>query len=339
MMFKTFLKNIIPTSIKTYIVKHMSVKLNKDRLIKSFKYDYEQYNKYSENPLNLSKDNLIGLITRQYHIIEKGLTMPSPRLGFGKANIKDLIKNCSEFKRKYEKGNDQVSHAIKVVFEYLAYHEQEKFTISSDLINEIENLKNLYPEFEQTQQFSFTKEQFFKHVGADFYNFSFSRHSVRNFSKTEVPLEKIEEALEIAQNAPSACNRQTWRVCVFSDKKIISNILDLQGGSRGFGNLANKLILITSDVSYYAGPNERNSAFVDGGIYSMNLLYALHYKEVACCILNCSFASDKDIQMRKITGVKESEVFISIIICGIPPNKFKVALSMRSDYKLKRFFK
>ena len=135
----------------------------------------------------------------------------------------------------------------------------------------------------------------------------------------------------MAKNAPSACNRQSWRTYVFTNKKLIEEILLTQGGNRGFGHLANKLIVISGNVSVFGGSHERNQVFIDGGIYAMNVLYALHFNEIAACILNCSFDIEYDQKLRKLCGIKDSEVFITMIACGLPVDSFKVALSPRKD--------
>jgi hypothetical protein len=50
--------------------------------------------------------------------------------------------------------------------------------------------------------------------------------------------------------------------------------LKLQGGIRGFGHLTNKLIVITSDTAVFL--MMKDQAFIDGGMYAMNVLYGLH---------------------------------------------------------------
>ena len=106
-------------------------------------------------------------------------------------------------------------------------------------------------------------------------------------------------------------------IYVFVNKKQIVKILEIQGGNRGFGHLTNKLIIIAAELGGFSGLSERNQAFVDGGIYAMNTLYALHYNQVAACIMNCSTSPEKDKQLRSLCKIKESEVFIAMVACGI----------------------
>jgi len=93
--------------------------------------------------------------------------------------------------------------------------------------------------------------------------------------------------------------------------------------------LTNKLIIVASELGVFTGQEERNQAYIDGGIYLMNLVYSLHYNKIGACILNCSNSIEKDIELRKLSMIKESEVFIAMVACGIPPETFKIATSTR----------
>jgi hypothetical protein len=77
--------------------------------------------------------------------------------------------------------------------------------------------------------------------------------------------------------------------------------------------------------------NERNQAFIDGGMYAMNLLYALHCNMVAACILNCSFDPGKENHIKSIAKIKDSEVLIAMIACGDPPEGFQLTMSPRNS--------
>lgn len=157
-----------------------------------------------------------------------------------------------------------------------------------------------------------------------------SRHSLRNFVGT-IDLNDIKKAISIAQNAPSACNRQPSRAHIINDHSICEQILEVQTGNRGFGLLADKLIVLTSDLNVFLGPRERNDVYVNGGIYAMNLLYALHHCKIGACALNWCSTPEQDMQLRKIISIRPSETVILIIACGNVPANFKIARSPRND--------
>ena len=328
-MIKNKIKSILPSS---FIVFLRNQKRRRD-VMKSYKYDAKRYYRYSATKGFSDETKLTGEIIKNYHVVEKGLTMPDSRLGFGQNKVLLLCNDCKMYYSRYNKLEKQIAHAISVLLEYKKFNEQGNYKLSKEVenaLNDIEELARLN-RVNKCAQTSITKENYFKDAHSAFDKFSKSRKSVRNYTSENIPMEKLSDVVKLALNTPSACNRQTSRVYIYDNKKEIADILNIQNGSRGFGHLANKLLVITAELGVFANAFERNQAYIDGGIFAMNLLYSLHFHEIAACILNCSSDYKKDIALRNICKVKDSEVLIAMIVCGIPPEEFSIALSQRYD--------
>lgn len=292
--------------------------------------DMNRYLKHSRTLGSDTRDKIIGAIVLQYHVIEKGLTMPEPKLGFGQERIILLCRDCLKYIDENGYDDAQVNHAIGVVLEYEEFHRGNDFILDEKVTDLITQLRNSNKgKIEKTKQIRTTKTEYFKHINSPFPEFSDSRASVRNYMRKELPLIRIQKALEIARNTPSACNRQSWRTHIFMDKQMIARLLEAQGGNRGFGHLTDKLIVVTGEIGVFCYTNERYQVYIDGGMYAMNLLYALHSNEIAACIMNCSFDYEKELYIKKSGNIKESEVLIAMIACGIPPEEFMIAASPR----------
>lgn len=327
-------KKLLPEVLFDFLVQKRSKFRNKRSLKAIYRYDYKRYKTYSDALLGSdTAQKLIGKIIREYHVVEKGLTMPESRLGFGYDLLKTLSKDCVEYIDKYGSDEPQLLHALGVITEYETFHKERNFQLDKDVQLAIDSVKYKKINAPVCQQRTATKVAFFKDTESSFPVFAHSRASVRNYTAGPIPMERIIKALEIAQTTPSQCNRQCWRTYVYTNKAKMNEILLTQGGNRGFGHLSDKLIVITSELGVFNNNGERNGAFIDGGMYAMNLLYALHYEKIAACILNCSNRIEKDLELRKLCGIKESEVFIAMISCGIPPEEFKIAASKRYDVK------
>lgn len=298
----------------------------------SFLDYFIKYSKYSSISNYSNKEKLEGRIIADYHVIEKGLTMPKPRLGFGQERVNKLIDSCLSYIKTYDQTNVQLKHAISVLLEYKEFHVNRNHKLPIELLNRIDSISldsNINsPSFQKEFK---SKEIYFSKINSDFQEFSNSRLSVRNFSKISVSEQSLDNAVKLAINAPSSCNRQTTRVHIVRDKKEIEQILSIQGGNRGFGHLVDKLILLTSDLSFWHGVYEKSAPYVDGGIFAMNLLYSLHYNKIAACPLNCNLSPKKDRLIRKIIAIPKSEVFVVMISCGVPQDNFKVPYSKRNN--------
>jgi nitroreductase len=295
-------------------------------------YDLVKYHKYSDSQSFKKNTEILGNIIKHYHVIEKGLTMPDTRLGFGQIKLIQLINECIIYYNRFGKNDSQFSHALNVIKEYENFHYKNDFKLNNETIEKINQLFILIPNVETSTQIEMKKSEYFSYTNASQYDlFSSSRHSIRNYSDEDISIEKIKNSLELAKKSPSACNRQGWRTHVYKDKNKINEILQIQGGNSGFGHLSNTLIIVTVELGVFAHSIERNQAFVDGGIYTMNLLYALHFNQIATCTLNCATNPKKDRKLHEICDISKSEVFIAMISCGIPPEEFKIASSPRYD--------
>lgn len=332
---KELILRIFPDSLVRII---FNLTIRNFTIYKSFKYDKKRFKKYSDSFLMKRKNEIMGNIIKHYHVFEKGLTMPETRLGFGQPKMIVLVNECLKYIELFGKDDIQLSHSVSVINEYLQFHEEHKHQLEPKTIEAIQSLNVSFSEIKISTQPKSNKESYFEQRNASFDLFSATRHSVRNFSKENIPQDLLEKSLELAKKTPSACNRQSWRTHVYSDKAQISKILEVQGGNRGFGHLINKLIVITGELGVFGHAFERNQVFVDGGMYAMNLLYALHFNGIATCPLNCSTTPEKDRKLQALCGIEASEPFIVMIACGIPPDEFKLASSPRYDVNFTNTF-
>ena len=111
----------------------------------------------------------------------------------------------------------------------------------------------------------------------------------------------------------------------------MQRLLEIQGGSRGFGHLADKVLIVTADLEDISFARERNDLYTNGGMFLMNLCYALHYERIGHCILNWSREPAEDRAMREFIKIRPSESVIAILTCGEPTDEFDVCASPRDS--------
>ena len=129
----------------------------------------------------------------------------------------------------------------------------------------------------------------------------------------------------------TACNRQaTRRVHVYTDKKQIADILEVQGGVRGYATPP-RLLAITSDLRCWFGGHERNQGYVDAGLYAMELLLALEDQNLAACALNTMAFYKKSRKLRTACGIPDNEIFAMLIAVGPPPTGKLTPISFRQS--------
>ena len=69
--------------------------------------------------------------------------------------------------------------------------------------------------------------------------------------------------------------------------------------------------------------------WVDGGLFSMSLVYALHSLGIGTCCLNLCVPASADRKLHRITGIPDSEAAIMMIAAGHLPERLQVAESVR----------
>ena len=280
-----------------------------------------------------TEDRFLGIITLNAHVIEKGLSMPNRRLGFGQEKMHILILLCNEYVEcGYNTHEPLFESAVSVISEYNNLHTKNNVAIEAKLQKEINIFLTHFPDVVIRPQPIIKRDEMF-HRG-DFLYIAQHRHCVRNF-QGHVDEQNLRDAIALAQTSPSACNRQPVKVYVINNSHknnndLFDTIVSLQRGNRGFGHNADKLLIIAVEMDTYNGFGERNQMYVDGGIYTMNMMYALQYYGISSCILSSALLPRNFSEKY----LKVNEIVCSMLLIGDCPKEFMVARSLKRSPKI-----
>lgn len=289
-------------------------------------YDIWVFTKYrfAEQTLR-SRENYVAFITKQYHIIEKGMALPEPRKGFGKEKIEVLMSTVEEYEKNY--GRDHLSAYVRAVL-------QQYLERNAEFVNKefLQRIRDFVGSGEKTAKNVGTKQISLMAVreatSFDYSAFVNTRTSVRNFSDEPVNEQEVWDAFENARHTPSVCNRQSWKAYMFSGT-VKDELLRLQGGNQGFSQSIDKVLLITTDIRKFT-QMESNQVYVDGGLFSMSVLFALHHKNIASCPLNLCKPFTDEQKIAGLAGVPLYERLIMMIGIGNYRDNFEVAASPKN---------
>ena len=183
-------------------------------LVKEEQYNNHRLLLFSSTFSNKKNTHLADLMVMT-HVLEKGITMPERRLGFGQPRVRDILKYCDAIIKQWGSNSIEVQTTLADLKQYLEIHKNEGYLLPNDIITHIEKLLPLLT-IHDGNCFQVTKQEYFQPT-QDFKSFAKSRHSIRWFSEVPVENDILIAAIKLAQTAPSACNRQATRV------KIILN--------------------------------------------------------------------------------------------------------------------
>lgn len=281
--------------------------------------------KFSQTPEKIKTEILITL-----HALEKGMSIGNGRIGFGKEKCKNLISLLNLF---LTAGGDAdfVKKSVSMINGYIAFNK----SAGADMMEIEKLLSEFCKEFKIEDRdvengiINMQIERDVKELPFD--RFSSTRFSVRDLSNKRIDIEIIKKALVLAERTPSACNRQSWRVHVYTDERLKNNVFKLQGGAKGFYEKLQSAIIICADIRRY-GINELNLPFVDGGLYGMNLLYALHYYGLATIPLTMGHKQGTLRILKKELSLPANEIPVLLVGVGSYCDTYKVARSERLPY-------
>jgi len=304
-------------------------------LLYNFISDFKRYfidsTLFIKNVLSKKEANII----LEYHRIEKGLLHDNTRLRFAEKSIKLLHNYLKDDEILLLKDKTQIMTAMQIMCQYYELHKKLNANIE-DYFSEAQYLEykrilgdNYLPTFEGTVAYNML--DFYKNAESDFFNFSNSRRSIRNFTGDLVEDDLIKKAVKLATNAPSVCNRQASKVYLVDDKKKIDKILAIQGGFSGYSQKVSQLLIVTTDRNYFYTIGERSQFFIDGGIFLMNLLYSLHFYKIANCPANWGKTVQAERKLSNVITLPKSEKIICLVPIGVAVEEFKVCLSKRRD--------
>lgn len=296
-------------------------------LIGGFLYDGIRFSFYSGSYLKKGRSKRNYRAVKAYHSIEKSLSFRNRNPGSGWTAVSDLYRSIQRYKPAsdiltfHEKvGADVVGKLVEVSDKERDLNRDVMISFFNSL-GESENKGGVIRKFENNLKEGVldNPEKFF-----------FSRYSVREFKNRPVDKDLVFRALRLASKTPSVCNRESYFVYYSDEKEVIKKILSLQNGNRGFGDGVPGVFLVASDLRAFTSQIERYQYWIDGGMYAMSLVYALHSLGLGVCCLNWSQSFVSDIRARRLMNIEGNHTVMMLLAVGYPADDLAVCVSARS---------
>ena len=302
--------------------------------------EFRAYNKERRQVIEAavveSEGRLVGRIVRYVHSVEKGLSIESPRAEFGYEKIKTLYAWVKEYLALSPSDKTCVYMAADALVAYCAYH--DKIGVTSDKIKEISEIAAELAKIKKDDQITgvfggvlTVDKEDMTFDPAFVENLFKTRHSFRQFKQEQVSQDLIAKAIELAQMAPSACNRQAVRAYAMDATKFIDTYPGNLQGVGGFIDSCDKVILITGKISAYE-EFEYKQFIVSAGVFTGYLTLALHGLGLGACVVQRSLRPDKIWKdFCKNNKISMDEQIICLVVVGQMNNRSIVPVSRRFE--------
>lgn len=165
----------------------------------------------------------------------------------------------------------------------------------------------------------------------DLYRLSRQRRSVRWFRDEPVPRSTLDQAIRIAAQSPSACNRQPFQFRIFDEPEDVRRVSTLPAGTSGYAENIPTIIVIVGRLRAYFSDRDRHVVYIDGALAAMSLMFALETLGLSSCPINWPDIEEREVQMAKALDLESDERPIMLLGVGYPDPDGMVAASQKKS--------
>lgn len=155
------------------------------------------------------------------------------------------------------------------------------------------------------------------------------RRSVRDYLPKPVPRSLIDQAITVAAQAPSACNRQPFLFYVLDEPDLIAKAAELPIGLHGYTQNIPVLVILIGRLRAYAEERDRHLIYIDSALAAMSFMLALETLDLSSCPINWPDIEAHERAMAHLLQLEPDERPILLISVGYPDPEGAVAFSQK----------
>ncbi len=167
---------------------------------------------------------------------------------------------------------------------------------------------------------------------------SMYRRSARWFLKKKVARKDIDEALLVARQSPTACNRLPYEYRIFDDPKLAKIVTNTPFGTAGYADNVPVVAVLVGKLDSYFSTRDRHAIYVDSSLSAMSFAFALETKGISTCMINWPDFEPLEAKMQKLLGLRFDERPIMLIAIGYADPKAEVPYSQKKSLDVIRSY-
>jgi nitroreductase len=280
----------------------------------------------------LDPSGTMTILRRNVHRLEKGLLMRPRRIPFALDYIGETIDAFLTTSSLGTVDPRESAWANDVLAEYFCVHVDEQAT------------KGLAAKFGSAKR-QFTQERgavpqipYLRDLSspppvsyAALLELANRRRSVRWFLQKRVERCLIDQALEVALQAPSACNRQPFEFRIFDDPPLVQKVINIPFGLAGYGHNVPVVGVVIGQQRHFFSERDRHLIYIDSSLAVMGFAFALETLGLSSCCVNWPDIASQEKRMTKLLGLASDERPIMLLAIGYPDPDGLVACSTKKS--------
>lgn len=268
-------------------------------------------------------------IIRSVHRLEKGLSMRERRAVFAESYIGELVGDLEVVWARVDP-DEQLLWAMDVVAEYF------RAVDSTPIIDKAESeFRSLLDEigYEPGGRAPFARGELPEaSVTIDqMKELARRRKSTRWFQDRRVPRARLRDAVEVAMESPSACNRQSYEFRFYDDADQIDRISELAIGATGYRYNIPCLVVLIGKQRAYFHIRDRHVIYIDASLAAMAFQLALETQGLASCSINWPAIPEAERRMEERLGLACDEAVVMMMAVGYPDPEGMVPFSQKKE--------
>lgn len=294
---------------------------------------------------NLRGDNAshVGL-RRNTHRIEKGMVMQPRRPVYGADYIGETIEfykqaaaQCTRNPDSLDREELQYSHDVLTKYFDL---------VKPGLNVAVDEARAEFDEYESVYKVNIGEMVPYEHQSIkrskvtyeDMLALSKQRRSVRWFADKKVPRKLIDDALLVARQAPTACNRLPYEYRVFDDPELVKKVAAIPFGTAGYAHQVPVIMVLVGKLDSYFSPRDRHNIYIDASLSAMSFLFAIESEGLSGSVINWPDFEPLELKMQKALGLDTSERVVMMLAVGYADPKGLVPYSHKKSLDLIRSY-
>ncbi|MHA1539446.1 MAG: polysaccharide pyruvyl transferase family protein [Alphaproteobacteria bacterium] len=272
-------------------------------------------------------------LTRCIHRLEKGLSFPERESIFAEDYI---LLTLTAFENEINNQTDPeiLKWAHDVLQKYFNVVDIEK---SNEILKSYQLFQNIHYQPSKKEKASLPfpyRERSPSLLSYEaFYQLASQRKSVRWFQDKKVPRELLEKSIQAGLYAPSACNRQPFKLHIIDCPEELGKITHIPMGTKGYASQIPCFIAIIGDLSAFFHIRDRHLIYIDASLFAMNFILSLETLGLASCVINWPDIPEKDNALKALLDMQDYERGVMFIAVGYPDPDQKVLFSQRRSVK------
>lgn len=167
---------------------------------------------------------------------------------------------------------------------------------------------------------------------------SMQRRSTRWFDQRPVPRELVDQALLVARQAPTACNRLPYEFLIFDDPELVAKVAGLPFGAAGYSHNIPTIVVLVGKLENYFSPRDRHVIYVDSSLAAMSFMFALETLGLSSSVINWPDFEPLERQMQKTLGLDIADRVVMLIAVGYAHPEGMVPYSQKKELDTFRFY-